>query len=316
MSRQPYLKCLFVPLMVAVAAAFAAPVTATELPDSPDGTVRVVMEQLVDRKPEIIWQALPPSYQQDITELTHLFASKMDPEVWDATFALGNRTTALLRDKKEIMLQSSYADMAGEERKSVENSWDTVISLLGAFFSSDISSLDKLQTMDWESYFTTTGRDLMKMAAERSKASGDDTFDEEFTKKLQNTEVEVISRDGDRATVKVTAPDDDPEEMELVRVESRWVPAEMADGWDDKVAEARSKLNVLTDDEIEQGSMQAMMFIGMMQGVVMQLEAVETSEEFEQSIQGLLGPFLEGMMGGMEEGFEDAGGAESEASGG
>ena len=59
-----------------------------------------------------------------------------------------------------------------------------------------------------------------------------------------------------------------------------------------------------------------MMFIGMMDGVVTQLEAVETTEEFEQSIQGLLGPFLEGMMGGMEESFEDVGETETEASGG
>ena len=29
------------------------------------------MEQLADRQPEIIWQALPSTYQKDITELTH-----------------------------------------------------------------------------------------------------------------------------------------------------------------------------------------------------------------------------------------------------
>ena len=123
----------------------------------------------------------------------------------------------------------------------------------------------------------------------------------EFTQKLLQTKIEVISTEGDNATLRMTAPDEDPEEMQLTRVEGRWVPSDMVDDWDQNVAEARQKLAAMTDEEIQQGSMQAMMMIGMVDGALAQLEAVETAEEFDQALQGLLGPFLGGMMGGDEE---------------
>jgi len=291
-------------LAVAIAAALMAaamPTLAAEIPSSPDGTARAVAEALADRHPEVLWQALPPTYQKDITELTHTFAAKMDPAVWDAAFALGRKTANLLRDKKDIILESSMLQAAGEERAQIEGGWDEMVGLLDSFFVSEVSSLETLKNIDWESYLATTGRDLMNLAAERSKADGDDAFEKEFAQKLRETKVEVISNDGDRATLRMTAPDEDPEEEQFTRVEGRWVPSEMADDWDKEVAEARQKLAAITDEEIQQGSMQAMMMIGMVDGVLTQLGSVTTAEEFDEAIGAILGPFLGGMMGADEE---------------
>ena len=49
------------------------------IPDSPDGTVRVVLDGLVEHQPEVVWRALPPSYQQDVLGLTRDFADTVDP---------------------------------------------------------------------------------------------------------------------------------------------------------------------------------------------------------------------------------------------
>jgi hypothetical protein len=279
----------------------AGTLLAAEIPNTPDGTVKAVASGLADRHPEVVWQALPPTYQKDITEITHTFAAKMDPAVWDAAFGLGRRVAGLLRDKKDIILASSTMASAGEDLGEIESGWESMVSLLDAFFSSDVSRIDALKTIDWESYLSTTGRELIDLAAQKSKASGDDAFDREFTKKLQQTEVEVVSSDGDAATVRIKAPDEEPEEMKLVLVEGRWVPDDMADGWEKEVAEAKAKLAAVTDEEVQQGSMQAMMMIGMVDGVLGQLETVKTAEEFDQAIQGILGPFLGGMMGAGEE---------------
>jgi hypothetical protein len=253
----------------------------------------------------VLWQALPPTYQKDITELTHAFAAKMDPVVWDAAFGLGQKTAALLRDKKDIILASSTAQAAGEKRAEVEGGWDSMVSLLDSFFASSVSNLDTLKTINWETYLATTGRDLMNLAAEKSKASGEDTFESEFVQPLKQTKIEVVSRDGDNATLRMTAPGEDPEEETFTLVEGRWVPADMAVDWDKNVAEARQKLAAITDEEIQEGSMQAMMMIGMVDGVLAQLNAAETAEEFDQSLQGILGPFLGGMMGADEDAFAE-----------
>lgn len=280
--------------------AIAAPALSVEIPDTPDGTVKVVAEELANRHPEVLWQALPPSYQKDVAELTHAFAARMDPTVWTAAFGLGRKTADLLRDKKTIILSSSMLESAGDNRQHLEDGWDPMVSVLDGFFSSDVARLDALKTMDWEHYLQTTGRDLMNRAAEASKASGEDSFDRDFSQKLKKTKIEVVSQEGDQATLLVSAPDEQPEELKLTRVEGRWVPSDMAADWDREIADAKQKLATLSDEEIQQQSMQAMMAIGMVDGMLTELESVETSEQFEQAIQGFLGPFLGGNMG---EGF-------------
>ena len=47
------------------------PARAGELPSTPDGTIEAVAKALADSHPEILWEALPPSYRTDITEITH-----------------------------------------------------------------------------------------------------------------------------------------------------------------------------------------------------------------------------------------------------
>ena len=171
-----------------------------------------------------------------------------------------------------------------------------MIGVLDSFVSSDVSRLETLKTVDWERYLATTGRELMNLAAETSKARGDDAFEREFAARLRQTTVEVVSRDGDQATLRMTAPGEEPEELPLTRVEGRWVPSEMAADWNEKVAAAKQKLASLTDEEVAQGSAQAMAVIGMVDGLLTQLESVETSEQLEQAIQGMLGPLLGGFM--------------------
>ena len=291
-----YPKTLLCHILAALVVAVAAPALSIEIPDSPDGTVRAVTAALADRHPEVLWQALPPTYQKDITELTHTFAGRMNPAVWDAAFGLGRKTVGILRDKKALFLSSSMLQAAGDDRRRIESGWDPVVSVLGSFFSSDVTRLETLKTIDWERYLSSTGRELMNQAAEVSKARGDDAFDREFAGKLRQSKIELVSRDGNQATVRMTAPDEEPEELQLTRVEGRWVPSEMAADWDVKVAAAKEKLTTITDEELAQGSAQAMMLIGMADAMLNDLAAVQSSAELDQKLQSLLGPLLGGLM--------------------
>lgn len=296
MHHTPYPKTLLCQILAALVVAVAAPARSIEIPDSPDGTVRAVTAAVADRHPEVLWQALPPRYQKDITELTHTFAGRMDPAVWNAAFGLGRKTVGILRDKKALFLSSSMLQAAGDDRRRIESGWDSVVSVLDSFFSSDVTRLETLKTIDWERYLSTTGRQLMSQAAEVSKARGDNAYEREFASKLQQTKVELVARDGNQATVRMSAPDEEPEELQLTRVEGRWVPSEMAADWNVKVAAAKEKLATITDEELAQGSAQAMVVIGMADAMLTQLATVESAAELDQALQGLLGPLLGGLM--------------------
>lgn len=276
--------------------ALALPTFATEIPDSPDGTVRAVAQGIAEGHPEVLWQALPPSYQKDLTELTRLLADTVEPQLWDAAFATGRRAAATMAVKKDIILASSTLQQAGTDLDDLSAGWDAAVAVLDAVCSSEISSTAGLKTVDWEQYLATTGADIVERARSASSDDGDNPIDD-----LSRTRIEVVSRDGDHAVVRMTLPDEEPEDQELVRVEGRWVPKDMADGWDTRMAEARDRLTNITDEERMEMSTQGMMFVGMADGFLEQLEAVESPEQFDQMLAALIGPFLGGMQESMGE---------------
>ena len=280
-------------LAAVVVAVALASLTAhsADLPDSPDGTVKAVLQNLADRHPEVLWQALPPSYQKDITEVTHAFANMMDQEIWDAAFGLGLKAAGVLRDKKQLILESSLMEAAGEERARIEGNWDAVIALMEDSFSSEIAKLDTLKTIDWEKFLSTTGAEIMARAADISTAESAEENFEDAIALLRKTTVETVSRDGEVATVKVSAPGEEPEEISLTLVEGRWVPSDMAEEWDEGVADAMQEIDEMSEEEIA-GKAQAMAFFGMADAMLDQLAAANSQEEFEEAMQGILGPFM------------------------
>jgi hypothetical protein len=265
-----------------------------EIPDSPDGTVQVVASELANNRPQILWEALPVSYQQDISQLTHDLANKMDPELYAKLFAFAQKTSAVLLEKKEYILGSSMVSLSPEDLEDLESGWDTSLVALDTLLHSEISNIETLKTIDFHNFLSTTGTALMDQAAAASKQDPDDPFENEFKAKINGLQVELIESGEDTATVKLTVPEEDPEELKLVKVENRWVPADLAETWDEEIAEAKQQIAELDQEEMDQVKMQAMLFLAMAESFVDQLAAIQSSEEFDQLAQNLFGSFMGG----------------------
>jgi hypothetical protein len=268
--------------------------TADQIPSSPDGTVRFVTEQIADGHPEVVWEALPETYRKDINDLTHLFATKVDQEVWDKGFGVLRKAAVVLQDKKDLFLGSKMFAMAEDNQDEIMANWDTGTLVLSTLVNSDIGNLESLKTIDWGHFMATTGSEMLNLAKEASAATEDNAFENDFLAKVRGMNIEVLENEGDTAKLKISAPDEEPEDIQLTRVEERWVPSDMADDWDKNVAEARTKLEEITPETIAQQKMQIMMMVGMAEAFVDQVSQATTSEELDQMLQGLFG----GMMGG------------------
>jgi|ETNmetMinimDraft_26_1059896.scaffolds.fasta_scaffold45056_1 hypothetical protein len=264
------------------------------LPETPIGTVKAVAEALNQNQPQVLWQALPATYQQDLTALTHEFAAKMDAEVYDKIIATLQKTVTLAEDKKEFILSSSYMEMAAAERADAERGYDAVVDILETLLNSEISSVESLKSIDYESFLASTGGKIMDKVAAVSKASPDDPYTNEFKAKLSDATYELVSAEGDSAVVRVTAADGESELLDLVRVEGRWVPKEMADDWTETIGSARDELANMSEEEVASNKMQILMGVAMVDSFIDQLAATSTQEEFEGVIQGLIGSFLGG----------------------
>ncbi len=272
--------------------------TADQIPASPDGTIRFVAEKIADGHPEVVWEALPQTYQKDINDLTHLFAAKVDKEVWDKSFVVLRKTTVGLQDKKDLFLGSQMFAMAEDSQDEITENWDTAALVLSTLVNSDLGNLKSLETINWGHFMATTGKELMEVAKKASAATEENAFETDFLAKVRGMDIEVLDKTDTTAKLKISTPDEEPEEVEMTKVEGRWVPTDMAKDWDNKVAEARTKLEEITPETIAEQKMQIMMMVGMAEAFVDQVAQANTSEELDQMLQGLLGGLLGGAMGG------------------
>lgn len=260
------------------------------LPSSPDGTIEVIALNLADNHPEILWEAMPESYRADINEITALFAAKMDPELYDRSMALALNFVDVIQSKQDIILASNTVAGTGVDVAEIEARMGPSLAITRTFFASEVSTLAGLAAIDWQQYLAGTVAQLMAQADAIEAVEGEDPF-----LLLDTLEVEVLDETGDTALLRITAGDEEPEEVAMTRVENRWVPTEMAEQWDAKVAEARTALEELTPEKVQEMKGQAMFGLAMAEGFVTQLATIETSEEFDATV----GPMLQGILGGM-----------------
>lgn len=262
------------------------------IPDSPEGTVEVVVDGLVQHHPEIVWRALPPSYQQDVADLTREFADTVDPAVFDRAVAVARKGAVVLQSKKELILGSEILEKSQVDAETVDIYWETAVHMLDALLASDVADLSTLRELDVETFLATTGSDLMDHA---SKLPAENEDMESFAQRvagLEQANVDLESEDGDHALVLLEVPDQDTTELRLIRVEDRWVPAELAAQWPHAVAEARAKIEMLSGEEAAQTRVRVLFGIGIVEGFIDQLDRMETSDEIDDLIGGVLGNIM------------------------
>ena len=259
------------------------------LPDSPDGTVLAAAEALQNNRAEILWTALPESYQSDITEITHEFAEKLDPEIYDRGFALIMRAFEVLDDRKDVILGSETFKSTGADGDEIRTGLSGTQVFAQALKSSEVATVDGLGSIEWGQFLATTGSKILENAAALESEDGENPLDE-----LESLTVETLEISDDRATLRIGSAEHDPEDVEMVRVEGRWIPAEMAEEWPQFVEDARQGLAEMTPENMAAQKTQIMMFFGMAEGFIEQIASLQTPEEFDAAIGPILAPMLGG----------------------
>ena len=270
------------------------------VPDSPDGAVYAFAEAIQNKHVESIWKNLiPEPYKSDITEITRAFAEKMDPAVYDRAFAIVMRAVEVLDDRKDIIIASETFKSTGADADDVLTGLNNTLVFTNILKASEVATVAGLGSVDWERFLATTGNEFIKQAAAIEDPDEDNPLNN-----LDSLKVETISVSDDRATLRISSDDHDPEDVEMAKVEGRWVPADLADEWEQSVEEARQSLAEITPETMAAQKTQIMMFFGMADGLIEQIATLQTPEEFDAAIGPMLAPFLGGMsmdMGDEEE---------------
>ena len=318
---------------IAVCLASALPL-AKAAEEGPESLITAPIKALEENNPKLIWDMLPASYQKDLNELVQTFANEMDAELWDAGAALIGDTGKFFIENKDLFAEWAIM-VSGEDIQISEMT--PGFEMLGKFCEklviSDFGRLDKLKKVDLGNVANTLGREMMTLMEDVGKATGEtDPFGLEL---LRGIKVEVVSEDGDNATIKVSGLPEIPDlgnllelpdglppglpglpdtgeipfanfsefengELEVVKVEGKWIPKEAAEAWKEVVKIAKEELQGGFDIPAED-KQQALTVINITRAFYnnKNIKKAETAEQFQIALsQGMEQAVMQVMMGG------------------
>lgn len=259
--------------------------------DTPDGTVRTVFESLGRGQPTVLWEALPERYQEDVEQLIHGFAGKMDKDLYDRTFALVGRIATVLKDKKQFFLASSMASASDPDEAS--RNFDAACAILQTIADSPLANLESLKTISVSEFLDTTGADLMGQITTASKLSPQDPI-----ALLNEVRVDLVRVNGDTAAVSITAPQRPITQIMMSRVDGKWLPSDLTRKWDESIAQANRQLDALSPEQMAQSKPQTLMMLAMVESMITQFEEIESQDQFDQRVGQMMGLMMMGAMGG------------------
>jgi hypothetical protein len=214
------------------------------IPSTPDGTVTAVAHAVADGKLEAVWQALPESYQGDINEQVEHFAEHMDGEVWSKAMSIVGKLAQVLETKQDLILGNAMVSQQLTAKNikpaDVKDGLTAIGGLLNDL-SKDVKTKEALAKLNVENYLANIGSRYKSMEALAAKSPTAPQVKLADLKKV--TATVKGSPTADSAEVEVSGPDGKKETIPMVRVQGKWVPKDMAEGWDKKIEELDKNLH-------------------------------------------------------------------------
>lgn len=267
--------------------------------DDPAAALQTMTTRIKSGDLRVMWDALPASYQKDVTELVHTFAEHMDAELFQGGATILQKTVQLLQEKKDFLLENPTLAAAPERAQRVATHWDAVVDLLATIVNSELTDLEKLKTLDLEAFFDGTVRTIgEKMAAVSEELEEEDVNLDGFPgvpvaeiSKFDPDQISVVDIEGDTATLRIEDKDGKVTDVKLVRVDGKWLPKELVDNWAEKMQEAKTALDVAMKPNLEQAKAAVLPVMGQVENVLDQLLAAATPEDFNAQIMQLMAQF-------------------------
>ena len=263
------------------------------IPNSPDAAVQTVISEFAKGNGEIVWRALPTSYQSDINELMHLAGSKTDEEVYNKSFSLFARMADIIEQQKAFIANSTLIKGSpGEEPSQVEAKLPSISGFMKTIATSELSSTDGLLNFDGKVFFDQTVSKCIGYLEAIGQLSMDGVQLEDYV----NTVVSVVESEGQRATLSIAVPGQEPQEKVFTKVENRWMPVELESKWATNFEKMTAALEATSTEQFEAQKTQIMGALTMIDGILTKIESAKTQEQFDESIQSAALPVMSAFM--------------------
>lgn len=249
----------------------------------PDEAHDRIVQALADGRPQVVWDALPASYQRDVEGLVHEAAAGTDHELWTRSFTVLQKLTRVLREKKEFILGHPLVAAQLGDAPDAEKGWDSMVAALDALAGSELSDPGQTEALDVRRFLAGTGSRMMRGLLEAGEQVPQELLGG-GVETLRGTTATVLSRESETARLRIETPGEPPSEERWIRVEGKWIPQEWTEDWDSRLAEVRGGLGRMSAGMDPQDRQQALLRLTMVEGVLDQLLAAKTAEEFNATL--------------------------------
>ncbi len=253
--------------------------------------VEDVAQQISAQKPQVLWEALPPSYRKDVEDIVHELAGKMDKELWNRGFGLSGKVLAVLKAKKDLLLAGKLFGDSSVDAAKLSDNWDAVVGLAEIIAKSELADLEKLKRLDVNKFLTGTGASLMGKLNDLSKIDRDEKIRTAFDR-LKGVKTTLVRSQKDAAVVKIEIPGEVSWEMPFVKVEGKWIPKTLADQWKTKINEARKELDGFSASLSAEEKQRALGMMTSIDGILEQMLAAKTVKDLESAMGQAFGMIL------------------------
>lgn len=226
------------------------------------------------------WDWLPMTWQHDVETIAHELADHLDAKTYDRAAKLVQRCARAAIAKQEFVFGNqtiaNLMQQNGADPQSAREVYAALAGMLQQLAGGELGSVEGLRAFDGRRFASRSGKALLETVLALGRATGDDPLAE-----LETVRVRTVGKGDGQERVELSAPGRPAEVTTFVRVEGRWVPTEMADGWDENVRDVRRKIAAMPKNGDPKFAAQTGLVLGMLEAFVQQLESVESQAEFD-----------------------------------
>ncbi len=218
----------------------AAPPVKIDIPATPDGTIVAICTAVSEGHFEVLWQALPASYQADVKQLLKSFSQQIEPQTkllqqrnvktsWSNVISAVGKLSQVLATKQDLLVaRPGLKDLLLKNKIT-----DAEVKLKLPIYSSLLDDIQKqietpeqIEKLDVEQFLANLGaraKELNRVSIKNRPVA----FDIEELKKVTAM---VKESTPDSATVEIS-DGKSTNTVQMVKVEGKWIPKDFADSW-------------------------------------------------------------------------------------
>ena len=260
-----------------------APSNSTEPAATPDAAVQQVLQGIERKELKALWDFLPGSYQRDLQSLVRQTGDRMDPEVWDRLMEVVRHSARMMKSK-EKWLQTPAANeppRTGPVAQLGPVDYAQLAGLLNLLADSELGRAETLKSIDLGAWTGKVGRPLLEQVSVFARRMPADPLARTLTG-LQDLKFRSRDVKGDSAVVEIVVPNEPVVEVPYVKVDGKWIPVDLANGWIEGMGQAQARLAVaLAPDNLAALKPQLMTGLNVLDEWLKRLEESPNKESFD-----------------------------------